>query len=258
MLRERRSNPSTALSGGQQQMVAIGRALMSNPRVLLCDEISLGLAPVVIRDIYAAFPRIRASGASLIIVEQDIGQALKVADRVYCMMEGPRHPPGPRRPTCRARPSTPPISEPRDMHWLDTIVQGVLLGGLYALFAAGLSLVFGIMRLVNLAHGDLIVLAAYLILVLVTRARARTRSSRSLLAMPLMFAARLGAAVQPAQPHARRATSCRRCWSLSAFRSSSRTRCWKVFPPTAGASRSAAWKPLRSASARSASASCRC
>ncbi len=74
--------------GGQQQMVAIGRALMSNPAVLLCDEISLGLAPVVIRDIYAAFPAIKAAGASLVIVEQDIGQALKVSDRVYCMMEG--------------------------------------------------------------------------------------------------------------------------------------------------------------------------
>jgi branched-chain amino acid transport system ATP-binding protein len=88
VLRERRHAPATALSGGQQQMVAIGRALMSNPRVLLCDEISLGLAPVVIRDIYAAFPRIKAAGASVVVVEQDIGQALKVADRVYCMMEG--------------------------------------------------------------------------------------------------------------------------------------------------------------------------
>ncbi|MCU0899196.1 MAG: ABC transporter ATP-binding protein [Cypionkella sp.] len=88
ILRERRLNPGTALSGGQQQMVAIGRALMSNPEILLCDEISLGLAPVVIRDIYAAMPRIKASGASVIIVEQDIGQALRVADRVYCMMEG--------------------------------------------------------------------------------------------------------------------------------------------------------------------------
>ena len=88
VLRERRRNPATALSGGQQQMVAIGRALMSNPEVLLCDELSLGLAPVVIRDIYAAFSRIRAAGASVIIVEQDIAQALKVADRVYCMMEG--------------------------------------------------------------------------------------------------------------------------------------------------------------------------
>jgi branched-chain amino acid transport system ATP-binding protein len=69
-------------------MVAIGRALISNPRVLLCDEISLGLAPIVIRDIYATFPRIRASGASIVIVEQDIGQALRVADRLYCLMEG--------------------------------------------------------------------------------------------------------------------------------------------------------------------------
>lgn len=88
VLKERRRNPGTALSGGQQQMVAIGRALMSNPRVLLCDEISLGLAPVIIKDIYKAVPKIRASGASMIVVEQDIGQAMAVADRVYCMMEG--------------------------------------------------------------------------------------------------------------------------------------------------------------------------
>jgi len=88
ILRERRRNPGTALSGGQQQMVAIGRALMSNPELLLCDEISLGLAPVVIRDIYTALPRIRAGGAAIVLVEQDIGKALAVADRVYCMMEG--------------------------------------------------------------------------------------------------------------------------------------------------------------------------
>ncbi|SHF92433.1 branched-chain amino acid transport system ATP-binding protein [Kaistia soli DSM 19436] len=88
ILRERRKNSGTALSGGQQQMVAIGRALMSNPELLLCDEISLGLAPVVIRDIYAVLPRIREGGAAIVVVEQDIGKALAVADRVYCMMEG--------------------------------------------------------------------------------------------------------------------------------------------------------------------------
>ena len=88
ILQERRHSPSTALSGGQQQMVAIGRALMSNPRVLLCDELSLGLAPVIIKEIYAAFPQIRESGTSIILVEQDIGQAMRVADHVHCMMEG--------------------------------------------------------------------------------------------------------------------------------------------------------------------------
>jgi branched-chain amino acid transport system ATP-binding protein len=84
----RREAPSHALSGGEQQMTAIGRALMSNPRVLLCDEISLGLAPIVIRDIYTALPQIKANGTSLILVEQDIVQAMQAADRVYCFQEG--------------------------------------------------------------------------------------------------------------------------------------------------------------------------
>jgi branched-chain amino acid transport system ATP-binding protein len=85
---KRRESASQTLSGGEQQMTAIGRALMSNPRVLLCDEISLGLAPIVIRDIYAALPKIKANGTSVVLVEQDIVQALQVADRVYCFQEG--------------------------------------------------------------------------------------------------------------------------------------------------------------------------
>ena len=88
ILRERRSTATPALSGGQQQMAAIGRALMSNPRILLCDEISLGLAPIIIADIYAALPQIKAEGTSVVLVEQDIVQAMKVADRVYCFQEG--------------------------------------------------------------------------------------------------------------------------------------------------------------------------
>lgn len=88
ILRERRTMATPALSGGQQQMAAIGRALMANPRILLCDEISLGLAPIIIADIYAALPQIKAEGTSVVLVEQDIVQAMKVADRVYCFQEG--------------------------------------------------------------------------------------------------------------------------------------------------------------------------
>jgi branched-chain amino acid transport system ATP-binding protein len=87
-LAERRHAPATALSGGQQQMVAIGRGLMSNPKLLLCDEISLGLAPIVVRDIYARLPAILAQGISIILVEQDVVQALKAAQRAYCLQEG--------------------------------------------------------------------------------------------------------------------------------------------------------------------------
>ena len=76
------------LSGGQQQMVSIGRALLCQPRLLLCDEISLGLAPKVIREIYAVLPEIRAQGTSIVLVEQDVGLAKSASDRLYCMLEG--------------------------------------------------------------------------------------------------------------------------------------------------------------------------
>ena len=88
ILGERKSQASTSLSGGQQQMVAIGRALMANPDLILFDEISLGLAPIIIKDIYAALPGIVGDGMSALIVEQDITKALSVSSRVYCLQEG--------------------------------------------------------------------------------------------------------------------------------------------------------------------------
>lgn len=88
ILKERKHQASTSLSGGQQQMVAIGRALMANPDLILFDEISLGLAPVIIRQIYDALPGIVGQGMTAMIVEQDITKALSVSSRVYCLMEG--------------------------------------------------------------------------------------------------------------------------------------------------------------------------
>jgi branched-chain amino acid transport system ATP-binding protein len=88
VLQERRRSAVTVLSGGQQQMVAIGRALMSNPSVLLCDEISLGLAPIVVEDIYRMLPKIRDNGTAIVVVEQDIARALRSTDRFYCLQEG--------------------------------------------------------------------------------------------------------------------------------------------------------------------------
>jgi branched-chain amino acid transport system ATP-binding protein len=88
MLKPLRRKPASVLSGGEQQAAAIARALMTNPRVLLVDEVSLGLAPVAVEAVYGSLDRLIGDGATLVIVEQDLKRALSVADRVVCMLEG--------------------------------------------------------------------------------------------------------------------------------------------------------------------------
>lgn len=80
--------PGARISGGEQQALAIGRALMANPRLLLLDEVSLGLAPIVVGQLYAAMPEITGLGTTVLLVEQDVSQALRAAGRVYCLLEG--------------------------------------------------------------------------------------------------------------------------------------------------------------------------
>ena len=87
-MKDRRDQKTAQMSGGEQQSVAIGRALVANPRVLLLDELSLGLAPVIVQRIYETLPRILESGVTVLLVEQDVSQALRVATHLQCLLEG--------------------------------------------------------------------------------------------------------------------------------------------------------------------------
>jgi branched-chain amino acid transport system ATP-binding protein len=88
MLRDRRRHRAGNLSGGEQQATAIGRALVTNPRLLLLDEVSLGLAPVAVEDVYRSLRRVIESGTTVVLVEQDLARAMATATRLVCMLEG--------------------------------------------------------------------------------------------------------------------------------------------------------------------------
>lgn len=88
ILKDRSKVMGTNLSGGEQQMLAIGRALMSNPELILMDEISLGLAPLIVRDLYRVVRLIAQNETTVVLVEQDVSRSLQAADRVYCLLEG--------------------------------------------------------------------------------------------------------------------------------------------------------------------------
>jgi branched-chain amino acid transport system ATP-binding protein len=88
LLAKLRRKPAASLSGGEQQATAIGRALMTNPRLLLLDEVSLGLAPVVVEEVYRSLQTLIEAGTTILLVEQDLARAMSVASRVVCLLEG--------------------------------------------------------------------------------------------------------------------------------------------------------------------------
>lgn len=88
LVAERKDRRAGNMSGGEQQATAIARALVANPRLLLLDEVSLGLAPAIIVELYSSLPKILEQGTSILLVEQDVSQALKVSDEVHCLLQG--------------------------------------------------------------------------------------------------------------------------------------------------------------------------
>ena len=149
---------------------------MTNPEIILLDEVSLGLSPLVVGRVYEQLEALKGSGVAIVLVEQDLKRAMATASRAICMLEGAiaiegataelTHEAGDAR---LFRPAARRRARSAGMIFLNQIIQGVLLGGYYALIACGLSFMFSVMRIINLAHGSLAILAAYALFVLADR-----------------------------------------------------------------------------------------
>ena len=188
-MKERRSQMAGTMSGGEQQMCAIGRALMSDPKLLLLDEPSAGLAPVVVQQVFELVKRIRASGLTVLIVEQNVQQVLKVVDRAYLLEAGTirasgtsaemmsdRHDQagvsrgmsmirksGTGFPTrsCSKRGRDAGFLDIFDIYLLEAVVNGILLGGVLALLALGLNLIFGVIDVTWICYAELVMIGMY-------------------------------------------------------------------------------------------------
>ncbi len=171
MLKERRIQRAGSLSGGEQQMLAIGRALMSRPKLILLDEPSMGLAPVMVLRLFDLIRRVRAEGYTILVVEQNVRQVLKLVDRAYLLEVGRIRMEG--RADELVRAGLRPQSLRRSMSGLSSHlvdcrtkglpltcsprprVNGILLGGVLALLALGLNLIFGVLDIVWIVYVDL-------------------------------------------------------------------------------------------------------
>ena len=170
-LKERREQLAGTLSGGEQQMCAIGRALMSRPKLLLMDEPSAGLAPLVVQQVFDLVHRIRAEGLTVLIVEQNVQQVLEVVDRAYLLEVGSIKLAGTAaelkgndfiRQSLHGAVVSGAVAA-MDIYLLEAIINGILLGGVLALLALGLNLIFGVIDVVWIAYADIVMCGMYAI-----------------------------------------------------------------------------------------------
>ena len=166
-LKERRAQLAGTLSGGEQQMCAIARALMSGPKLVLLDEPSMGLAPVIVAQVFDLVRRLRGEGYTVLIVEQNVRQVLKIADRAYLLEVGRIKASGSSQELLasdeirKAYMGIYQMDCQLDIFFLEAILNGLLLAGLLALLALGLNLIFGVIDVVWICYAELVMVGMY-------------------------------------------------------------------------------------------------